>query len=72
MQPVHIRFGGYQPPASMHSQAAEILGKALATRLGQAVCFALDGTLVASGHQATDLLKGFVCWASGTTLPTFQ
>ena len=56
MQPVHIRFGGYQPPASMHSQAAEILGKALATRLGQAVCFDLDGTVVASGHQATDLL----------------
>ena len=37
MQPVHIRFGGYQPPASVHDKAAAILGEALATRLGDAV-----------------------------------
>ncbi len=56
MPPLHVRFGGYQPPASVHSQAAAVLGRALAARLGDAVRFDLDGDIVAAGRPATDLL----------------
>ena len=56
MQPVYIRFGGYQPPTSVHNQAAVALGRGLAARLGPAVSFELDGNIIASGHQAADLL----------------
>ncbi len=57
MEPIHIRFGGYQPPTSVHNKAAEVFGNALATRLGDAVAFSLDGNIIASGHQAVDLLR---------------
>ncbi len=56
MPPIHIRFGGYQPPASVHNKAAEVLGHALATRLGASVPFELNGNIVAFGYQAADLL----------------
>jgi TRAP-type transport system periplasmic protein len=56
MKLVHIRFGGYQPSTSVHTEAATVLGKALATRLGAAVQFALDGNIIASGYQTADLL----------------
>ena len=56
MQPTHIRFGGYQPPACVHNKAAEVLGCALATRLGASVRFELEGNIVGSGHEAADLL----------------
>jgi hypothetical protein len=48
MEPIHIRFGGYQPPTSVHNKAAEVFGNALATRLGDAVAFSLDGNIIAS------------------------
>lgn len=57
MIPIQIRFGGYQPPASVHNKAAEVFGNALATRLGDTVTFSLDGNIIASGHQAADLLR---------------
>jgi len=53
---VAIRLGGYQPPASVHNRAARLLGDALAGRLGDAVRFELDANIVASGHNAADLL----------------
>jgi TRAP-type C4-dicarboxylate transport system substrate-binding protein len=53
---VRIRLGGYQPPASVHNRAARLLGEALAARLGDAVRFELDENIVASGHNAADLL----------------
>ena len=56
MAPVHLRFAGYQPPASVHSRAAEVFGHTLATCLGAAVRFEFNGDIVASGHQAADLL----------------
>ena len=56
MAPVHIRFGGYQPPASVHSRAAEVFGEALARRLGDRLRFDLDGDIVAAGHKAAELL----------------
>jgi hypothetical protein len=46
MQPVYIRFGGYQPPTSVHNQAAVALGRGLAARLGPAVSFELDGNII--------------------------
>ena len=57
MEPINIRFGGYQPPTSVHNKAAEMFGNALATRLGEAVTFSLDGNIIASGRQAVDLLR---------------
>jgi TRAP-type C4-dicarboxylate transport system substrate-binding protein len=56
MAPVHIRFGGYQPPASVHSKAAEVFKQALVGHLGERVQFDLDGNIVAAGHPAADLL----------------
>jgi tripartite ATP-independent transporter DctP family solute receptor len=56
MRPTRIRFGGYQPPTSVHNQAAEILGHQLTAQLGDAVHFELDGNIVESGHKAADLL----------------
>ena len=57
MQPILIRCGGYQPPASIHNRAAEVLGKGVAARLGESVRFELDGNIVARGHNAADLLE---------------
>ncbi len=56
MQPILIRCGGYQPPASIHNRAAEAFGQGLAARLGESVRFELDGNIVARGHNAADLL----------------
>lgn len=56
MPALRIRFGGYQPPASILNRAARVLGEALQRRLGDAVRFELDGNVVASGHDAADLL----------------
>ncbi len=56
MNPIHITLGGYQPPASVHNQAAELLGRELNNRLGKAVKFEMDGNMVASrGIKAMDL-----------------
>jgi hypothetical protein len=56
MSPIHIRFGGYQPPTSVHNKAAEVLGRTLAARLSAGVRFDLEGNVIASGHRAADLL----------------
>ena len=40
-----IRFGGYQPPASVHNRAGEVLGAALGMRLGDALAFELEGNV---------------------------
>lgn len=51
-----ITLGGYQPPASVHNQAAEILGRELSARLGAAIDFEMDGNMVASrGIKAMEL-----------------
>ena len=56
MNPTHITLGGYQPPASVHNQAAEILGQELGVRLGDAIKFEMDGNMVATrGIKAMDL-----------------
>jgi hypothetical protein len=61
MNPIHIRFGGYQAPTSVHHKAVEVLEEVLAARLGDAVQFNFDGNIVASGHQAADLLTMMGC-----------
>lgn len=56
MKPTHITLGGYQPPASVHNQAARILGRELNARLGEAINFEMDGNMVSSrGIQAMEL-----------------
>lgn len=56
MNPTHITLGGYQPPASVHNQAAKILGRELSDRLEDAVNFEMDGNMVASRSiKAMDL-----------------
>jgi TRAP-type transport system periplasmic protein len=57
VEPIRIRCGGYQPPASIHNRAAARLGERLAERLGDAVHFELEGNVVAAGHRAADLLE---------------
>jgi TRAP-type C4-dicarboxylate transport system substrate-binding protein len=57
MHPLSLRFGGYQPPTSVHTKAAEVFGTALRTQLGEAVRFDLEGNITAAGHQAVDLLR---------------
>ncbi len=56
MAAITIRFGGYQPPASVHNRAGEVLGRALAARLGDALDFDLEGNVIDAGHKAGDLL----------------
>ncbi len=56
MAAITIRFGGYQPPASVHNRAAEVLGRALESRLGAALDFELEGNVMDAGHKAADLL----------------
>lgn len=54
--PIEIRFGGYQPPASVHNRAAAQFGETLAGTLGDAVDFRLTGNVIAEGRKAADLL----------------
>ena len=51
-----FRFGGYQGPASVHTRAGEVLGEAIASRLGDALPFSFERNVVDAGHKAADLL----------------
>jgi TRAP-type C4-dicarboxylate transport system substrate-binding protein len=57
MAPIEIRFGGYQPPASVHTRGAEVFGRALAARLGDDLSFHFEPNIVAAGHNAARLLE---------------
>ena len=57
MDKIKISLGGYQPPASVHNRAAEILGRELQSRLKEAVSYTMDGNMVMTqGINAIDLL----------------
>ena len=57
MNKIQISLGGYQPPASVHNRAAEILGRELKSRLKKAVSYTMDGNMVTTqGIKAIDLL----------------
>lgn len=75
MNSVTIRLGGYQPPSSVHNQAAEVLKKQLTKRLGEEVAFEIHGNMPLShGYKAIDLLglveKGdlTMCYFAGSYL----
>jgi TRAP-type C4-dicarboxylate transport system substrate-binding protein len=56
MNPVVIKFGGYQKPASIHTRAATRFGEILRARLGERIDFELIGDVLALGRGSGDLL----------------
>jgi TRAP-type C4-dicarboxylate transport system substrate-binding protein len=55
MEPLTIKFGGYQPPASIHNQAARRFGEVLEQKLGDRVAFELIGSVLDLGRPSGDL-----------------
>jgi TRAP-type C4-dicarboxylate transport system substrate-binding protein len=55
MDPIAIRFGGYQEPASIHNRAATYFGERLQSRLGERVRFELIGSVLKLGRLSGDL-----------------
>ena len=55
MNPVTLKFGGYQPPASIHNQAARRFGERLADTLGDRIAFELIGSVLDVGRLSGDL-----------------
>jgi TRAP-type C4-dicarboxylate transport system substrate-binding protein len=53
---LHVRFGGYQGPASIHNRAAARFGELVTARLGDGVRFELIGSILALGRPASDLV----------------
>jgi TRAP-type C4-dicarboxylate transport system substrate-binding protein len=52
---IPIRVGGYQPPASIHNQAARTFGELLEQRLGDRIAFELIGSVLDRGRPSSDL-----------------
>ena len=55
MNPIVIKFGGYQKPASINNAAARLFGEVLLARLGDRVSFQLIGNVLDLGHPSGDL-----------------
>ncbi len=55
MSPIAIRFGGYQPPESIHNQSARRFGDLLVEKLGDRIRFELIGSVLDLGRAASDL-----------------
>lgn len=55
MNPITIRCGGYQKPASIHNQAARRFGELLQQKLGDRIAFELIGNVLDLGRQSGDL-----------------
>jgi TRAP-type C4-dicarboxylate transport system substrate-binding protein len=55
MEPITIRFGGYQEPASIHNQSAAYFGEQLKSRLGDRIRFELIGSVLKIGRPSGDL-----------------
>jgi TRAP-type C4-dicarboxylate transport system substrate-binding protein len=53
--PLPIKFGGYQPPASIHNRAARRFGEGLERRLGGRIAFELIGSVLDLGRPSGDL-----------------
>ena len=56
MNPIVIRVGGYQKPASIHNRAAARFGELVTRALGRKVAFELIGDVLALGRGSGDLL----------------
>lgn len=54
-QPISLKCGGYQKPASIHNQAATRFGELLRERLGARVAFELIGNVLELGRNSGDL-----------------
>jgi TRAP-type C4-dicarboxylate transport system substrate-binding protein len=50
-----MKFGGYQPPASIHNRAARLFGDRLVQKLGDRIAFALIGSVLDLGRPSDDL-----------------
>lgn len=55
MNPIGIKFGGYQKPASIHNRAAARFGEFLKQKLGSRIAFELIGNVLDLGRQSGDL-----------------
>lgn len=55
VDPITIKFGGYQPPASIHNQAARRFGELLQQELGDRIAFELIGSVLDLGRPSGDL-----------------
>ncbi len=55
MSPITIRLGGYQKPASIHTQACLHFGERLREQLGDALDFQFVPDVLALGHKSGDL-----------------
>jgi TRAP-type C4-dicarboxylate transport system substrate-binding protein len=53
--PVTLKFGGYQPPASIHNVAAARFGELLRQKLGDRITFELIGSVLDLGRPSGDL-----------------
>ena len=52
---LRLTFGGYQPPASIHNEAARRFGALLVDALGDRIAFELIGNVLDLGHPSGDL-----------------
>ena len=55
--PIVIRLGGYQKPASIHTQACVLFGQRLREQLGDRIDFQFVPDVLALGHKSGDLPK---------------
>lgn len=55
MNPIVIRFGGYQKPASIHNRAAARFGEILKAHLADRIRFELIGSVLDLGRKSGDL-----------------
>lgn len=55
MNPIVIKFGGYQEPASIHNRAAARFGELLEQKLGERIRFELIGSVLKLGRPSGDL-----------------
>jgi TRAP-type transport system periplasmic protein len=55
MPPIAMKFGGYQPPASIHNRAARHFGDLLEQKLGDQIAFQLIGSVLDLGRLSGDL-----------------
>ncbi len=61
MNPIIIRLGGYQKPASIHTRACVRFGEILQARLGDRVDFRFTPDVLALGRKSGDLPKMVEC-----------
>ena len=56
MNPIVMKLGGYQEPASIHNRAAARFGELLKQRLGDRISFELVGSVLKLGRPSGDLV----------------